>query len=162
MNKEYYIICRTEALLRECIIELEKAGVNSINIYSPKQIEDNRNGKKSFFIGLSVLIIGAVGFALSIFFQYWTSQVDYPINVGGKPFFEVIYSIPVMFAITSLFVIVGGTICFMIISGLPNWNEKSIGEIPLPTDKYVIKFDIENDLTIQTLNSENYDILELK
>jgi hypothetical protein len=161
MNKEYFIICNTEELTEKCIIELERAGACFIDIYSPTKLEYKKTNKKSYYIGLSAFISGAIGFALSIFFQYWISQVDYPINVGGKPFFDVIYSIPVTFALTSLFAALGGIICFMFLSGLPNWNDNKIGEIILPTDKYIIKFCIENNLTIQKLISENFEIIEL-
>jgi hypothetical protein len=162
MYKEYYIISKTEELAEKCIYELERVGASFIDIYSPRKLDYKKTKKKSFYIGLSAFISGVIGFALSILFQYWSSFVDYPINVGGKPFFEIVYSIPVTFALTSLFAALGGIICFMFLSGLPNWDDKKIGEILLPTDKYVIKFSIEGDLSIHTLNSENFDIIELK
>ena len=38
-----------------------------------------------------------------LFFQYWTSAIDWPINVGGKPFDSLPAFIPIAFEATILF-----------------------------------------------------------
>jgi hypothetical protein len=46
---------------------------------------------------------GLTGCALGFLFQYWTSVVDWPLNVGGKPLNSWPAFVPVMFELTILF-----------------------------------------------------------
>ncbi len=51
------------------------------------------------YVALAVGLSGALGALLSL---WWVSAVDYPINVGGKPFFSFPAYIPVIFEVTVL------------------------------------------------------------
>ena len=46
---------------------------------------------------------GLVGLAAAVALEYWTSAVDWPLNVGGKPFFSGPAFVPIMFELTVLF-----------------------------------------------------------
>lgn len=46
---------------------------------------------------------GLVGLASAVALEYWTSAVDWPLNVGGKPFFSGPAFVPIMFELTVLF-----------------------------------------------------------
>ncbi|MGE0192138.1 MAG: DUF3341 domain-containing protein [Planctomycetota bacterium] len=54
-------------------------------------------------LGVVCFVMGAVGCALALAFQYWTSATDWPINVGGKPFDSLPAFVPIAFEITILF-----------------------------------------------------------
>jgi len=51
--------------------------------------------------------------------QWWTSAVDYPINISGKPFFAVEPSVPIMFELTVLFAALGAVAGMFALNGLP-------------------------------------------
>lgn len=48
-------------------------------------------------------VAGVVGLGAGLLLTWWTSAVDWPINVGGKPLFSLPAFIPIMFELTILF-----------------------------------------------------------
>src|SRR5262249_5308736 len=61
-------------------------------------------------------IIGCIGgFSL----QYWTSAVDYPINVGGRPLFSWPSFIPITFETTVLCAAFAAVFGMLGLNGLP-------------------------------------------
>ena len=61
---------------------------------------------------------GIVGISAGFGFQYWTSSIDYPMNLGGKPFFEFLPSVVVAFEAGILFASIGAFIGFLVASEL--------------------------------------------
>lgn len=53
-------------------------------------------------LGLVTLFFGLSGTALALLFMFWTMSVDYPMVIGGKPFFSLPAFIPVTFEVTVL------------------------------------------------------------
>jgi len=49
------------------------------------------------------LVGGLVGFCTGMSMIYWTSAVDYPLIVGGKPFFSPMFAFPIAYELTILF-----------------------------------------------------------
>jgi hypothetical protein len=45
---------------------------------------------------------GAVGLSIGLLFQYWSSAVNWPLNIGGKPFDSLPAFVPVAFETTIL------------------------------------------------------------
>jgi len=98
-----------------------EAGYTRMDAYSPFPVhglseaiglEDHKVPWTTFFAG----VIGAIaGFAL----QYYISVVDYPLNVGGRPFLSWPAFIPVTFETTVLFAAFGAFIGMLAFNGLP-------------------------------------------
>lgn len=62
---------------------------------------------------------GAVGLLVGLFITWWTSAVNWPINVGGKPFFSLPAFIPIMFELTILFAALSSVGALLYACGLP-------------------------------------------
>ncbi|MGZ3797723.1 MAG: DUF3341 domain-containing protein [Pseudobdellovibrionaceae bacterium] len=60
-------------------------------------------GIKRSWIPYVTFVAAAVGLLSGLWLTWWTSAVDWPINVGGKPFFSLPAFIPIMFELTILF-----------------------------------------------------------
>jgi hypothetical protein len=98
-----------------------EAGYTHMDAYSPFPVhglaeaigfEDHKVPWVTFFAG----VIGAIaGFSL----QYYISVVDYPLNVGGRPFLSWPAFIPVTFETTVLFAAFGAFIGMLALNGLP-------------------------------------------
>ena len=80
-------------------------GYRRINGYSPYPIEELSEaiGFTRTSLPLIVLIGGTLGGLGGFFMQYWMAVIDYPLNVGGKPFNSFPLFIPVTFELTVLF-----------------------------------------------------------
>ena len=99
-------------------------GYKEIETYTPFAIHgmDEALGLKPSIVPWATLICGLSGFALAVHMQVWTSAVDWPINIGGKPMVSIPAFLPVIFELT---VLLGGlgTVAFMLfLNGLPNFN----------------------------------------
>lgn len=67
-----------------------------------------------------IFFLGAVlGFFTGMGLQIYTSYVDYPLNIGGKPFFSWPSFFPVAYECTILFSALIGTISMIALNGLP-------------------------------------------
>jgi hypothetical protein len=80
------------------------AGYRQINGYSPFPIEelDEAIGFKRTTLPYIVFAGGVLGALGGFFLQYWTEVMDYPLNVGGKPFNSWPAFIPITFECTVL------------------------------------------------------------
>jgi hypothetical protein len=60
-------------------------------------------GIKRSWIPYVTMVAGTVGLLSGLLLTWWTSAVNWAINVGGKPFFSLPAFIPIMFELTILF-----------------------------------------------------------
>jgi hypothetical protein len=58
-------------------------------------------------LGYAALVFGLSGTLTALFVMYWMAAIDYPITVGGKPFFAFPKYIPIMFEVTVLAAAIG-------------------------------------------------------
>ena len=81
------------------------AGYRVVDAYSPFPVEGVAEaiGFKRTRLPWVVLAGGIIGCLTGYLMQYWISAIDYPINVGGRPYNSIPYFIPVTFEMTILF-----------------------------------------------------------
>ena len=138
-------------------------------IFSPIPVDDSKIiSKRSKSISFWMLTGALFGGMLALLFQYWSSGVDYKINLGGKEFFSLVYSVPIIFEIAVLFSAIFGFTAFLINSGLPRWYldnpviEDNIDGIL--NDTILIYMDITDDNAINNIkynlkDNENIELI---
>lgn len=101
--------------------DVHKAGYKKFDTHTPFPVHgmDKAMGLGNSNVGYFCLLGGITGLSLAIWLQWWTGQIDYPINISGKPFFAFEPSIPVMFELTVLFSAYAAVIGMLLLNGLP-------------------------------------------
>jgi len=97
------------------------AGYRRINGYSPYPIEelDEAIGFTRTSLPLIVLIGGILGGLGGFFMQYWMEVIDYPLNVGGKPYNSWPAFVPITFECTVLVAAFAAVLGMLVLNKLP-------------------------------------------
>jgi hypothetical protein len=101
-------------------------------------------GIKRSWIPYVTFVSGAVGLAAALWLTWWTSAVDWPINVGGKPFFSWPAFVPIMFEVTVLFAALCSVAALFVVTKMPSIDPPSI-DPDLTSHKFAI-FVPQNDV----------------
>lgn len=89
-------------------------------------------------------VAGCVGLLAGLALTYYTSVVDWAINVGGKPMFSLPAFVPILFELTILFAALASVGAFFYLCGLPKVDPPIIDK-DLSCHKFAI-FIPENDV----------------
>ena len=84
--------------------KLHDAGYKKFDCHSPFPIHgmDQAMGLKRSPLGYIVFVVSMLGLIGGITLEWWTSTIDYPLVISGKPFFSYQAYGPVAFAIMVL------------------------------------------------------------
>ena len=103
-----------EAVLFPAVKSVRKAGYKIHDVYTPMPIHglDAVMGLRDTSLHTAGFIYGITGTATAFSFITWVFTTDWPMNIGGKPFFSLPAWIPIMFELTVLFASVGMVLTF--------------------------------------------------
>ena len=109
-----------EALLN-AVRRTRAAGYTHIDAFSPFRIEGMPEALNltSDRVPLATLCGGVFGGMLAYFMLWYVNVVDYPMNVGGRPFHSWPAFIPITFELTVLFAAFGAVLGMLIFNRLP-------------------------------------------
>jgi hypothetical protein len=101
--------------------QTHEAGYRRVNGYSPYPIEELTEaiGFKHTTLPIIVLVGGILGGLGGFFMQYWMEVIDYPLNVGGKPFNSWPAFIPITFECTILVAAFSAVLGMLVLNKLP-------------------------------------------
>lgn len=111
----------------EAMKKLRAENYECFDSFSPFPIHgmDEAQGLKRSPLPYITFLAGITGTACAFALEYWTSAIDWPINVGGKPMNSWPAFVPVMFELTVLF----GGLCtvggMFFLNRLPNITKKA-------------------------------------
>lgn len=98
-----------------------EAGYRRVDAYTPFPVEElgelfeGHHSKIPLIVLIGGIIGGLAGFSLC----YWTSVIDYPIVVGGRPFNSWPSFIPITFECTILGAALSAVVGMIVLNGLP-------------------------------------------
>jgi len=98
-----------------------ETGYRRINAYSPYPIEELAEaiGYHKNWVAPVVFLAGLSGLVGGFALLFWTTVIDYPINVGGRPYLSLPAWIPILFECTVLLASFGALIGMLAMNRLP-------------------------------------------
>lgn len=98
-----------------------ETGYRGVDAYTPFPVHglDEAIGIRRTRLPWVVLIGGILGGLTGYALQYWISAIDYPLNVGGRPYNSWPAFIPVIFELTVLFASFAAVLGMLGLNGLP-------------------------------------------
>lgn len=101
--------------------KIRDSGFQDWDVLTPFPIHglDHAMGLKRSKVPFFTFIGGATGFSLGLFIVWFMNAYDYPLTVGGKPFFSPIFPFPVFYELTILLAAFGTFFGMFIVNKLP-------------------------------------------
>ncbi|MAZ49612.1 MAG: iron ABC transporter [Halobacteriovoraceae bacterium] len=106
MKKDFVVaIFDDEEKLLSGAFKARDKNMEIYDVYTPFPVHglDDAMGIKRSFLPYVTFLAGAAGLTLAVSYQVWTMAIDWPINVGGKPFISWPAFVPISFELTVLF-----------------------------------------------------------
>lgn len=100
---------------------VREAGYEKVDAYSPYPIEELAEALHFHHSRLPLLVLlgGIAGLIGGYSLQYWASVIEYPMNVGGRPFHSWPAFIVPSFETTILFAALTAVLGMLALNGLP-------------------------------------------
>ena len=123
-----------------------------VNTPYPVHGMDGAMDMKPSKLGFVTMFFGLAGIGIALLLMWWTLSVDYPLVIGGKPYFALPAFIPVTFEVTVLMATVFTVVSmFAIFFGLPDNSH------PLHDTDYMKKVSCDHYGIIIETTDPNYN-----
>ena len=150
-EKTYSVIAHFDnpGQLLKAAERVRDAGYKKWDCHSPFPIHgmDAAMGLKRSPVGYISGICAALGGAFAFWLQWWTSSVDYPMIISGKPFNSFQAWVVVTFGLTVLGAAAGAVFGMLIINRLPRWfhgNFYAESFSRFSDDAFIVSIDAED------------------
>lgn len=131
---------RHEQHLRRAVGQVRRRGARIGDVYSPYAIHglDEDLGWRPSRLTWACGICGAAGAVFMLAFQFWTNTIDWPLNVGGKPFNSLPAFVPVTFEAMVLCGAIGTVLAFFVTCRLWPGKQATMIEQHVTDDRFVV------------------------
>ena len=108
--------------------KIREMGYTKLDAMSPFPVHgiDEAIGVPPSKLGWLVIWFSAMGAATALLLIWYVGAISYRLVIGGKPFFDFSYSIPVTFELTVLFTAFAAFLGMWAINGLPRLYHPSM------------------------------------
>ncbi len=117
-----------------------EAGLKILDVYTPYAVHglDHAMGLPPSRLPLVCLLLGLFGAGFKVWFEFWTTSVAWPINVGGKPWNSLPAFVPVTFELMVLFAGVSTFVAFLLVTGLRPGRAPVMPHTRVTDDRFVL------------------------
>ncbi len=124
---------------------IRKSGKKIYDVYTPFPIHgiDDVLALKPTGLHTAGFVFGATGVLLMLLYITWINTVNYPIIVGGKPYFSLPAYVPVLFEVTVLSSSVGMVIVYFVRNRLSPIRQTPVLDKRITDDRFVMAFDLD-------------------
>lgn len=140
-----------ETILLEAVKEARQDHLEILDVYSPFPIHglDEILGLAESRLHIVGFLFGVVGALTAFLSMSWMFTKEWPMIIGGKPYWSVPAFIPITFEFTVLFASIGMVVVFYAVNGLSPRAHTEVLHPRITDDKFAIAFD-----TSQSSNEE--------
>jgi hypothetical protein len=136
------VVCifdREEILVSAATASRER-GVTIADAYAPYPVHGlaAAMGLKASRLPWVCFALGAVSGAAMLVFQHWASAVDWPVNVGGRPWNSFPAFVPIAFEVIVLVAGVGTVAAFLGVAGLRPWRKAEVPDPRVTDDHFAL------------------------
>lgn len=105
----------------EATKQVKRAGYSRIDAFSPYPVEELSELiiKRPTRLPWLIFLGGVVGCIGGYLLQYWTQAIEYPLNVGGRPYNSWVSFLPVTFECTILLASLTAVFGMLFLNGFP-------------------------------------------
>ncbi len=121
MKKDFLLaIYDCEEKLLESAEKARDKNIEMYDVYTPFPVHglDDAMGIKRSFLPYVTFLAGGAGLTAAVALQVWTSAIDWPTIIGGKPFISWPAFVPISFELTVLFAAHTTVLAFLVYNKL--------------------------------------------
>lgn len=137
-----------EADLIEATRTARESNYGIVDVYTPYALHglDRAMGLPPSRLSLICFLFGLFGAAFALAFQFWTSALDWPINVGGKPWNSLPAFVPVTFELMVLFGGLGTVLAFLVVNRLRPGKRPVAPVEGVTDDRFALAVDVTHEM----------------
>lgn len=145
-----------EQIMLDAIRDANKEHLDIYDVVTPFPVHglDPLLGLSESRLHIAGFLFGTLGMLTAFLGMSWIFTDEWPMIIGGKPYWSVPAFIPITFEITVLFAAIGMVVVFYSINGLSPRMETEVLHPDITDDKFAIAFD--------TSSSSNAEISKLE
>lgn len=124
-------------------LRLRHAGCRVLDVYGPYPIHgiEKALGLAPSRLPAVCAGLGAFGAVFAFAFQTWVSTVDWPVRIGGKPFYAWPSFLPIAFELMVLLAGVGTVLALLVTRRLLPWRTDPPAFSRVTDDRFVVAVD---------------------
>ena len=120
--------------------EARESGLQIIDAFTPYAVHglDAAMGLRASRLPWVCFFAAITGAALKLWFEFWTSMVDWPLNIGGKPWNSLPAFVPVTFEVMVLSAGLATVFVFLLLARLRPGKRPAVAHSRVTDDRFVL------------------------
>lgn len=120
--------------------EARESGLQIIDAFTPYAVHglDAAMGLRASRLPWVCFFAAITGAALKLWFEFWTSMVDWPLNIGGKPWNSLPAFVPVTFEVMVLSAGLATVFVFLLLARLRPGKQPAVAHPRVTDDRFVL------------------------
>jgi len=140
MNRRLTGVFANERDVLAVTTECRERGFEIVDVYTPYPVHGIQQamGLRHTRIPFICFLLAMTGAALMFWFQWWTSAISWPTNIGGKPLNSLPAFIPVTFEAAVLFGGLGTILVLLLRCRLFPWSKPQLPAPRVTDDRFAL------------------------
>ena len=142
-------------VMMQGIDKLQKNSIAIYDVYTPMPIHgiDAKLGVKESRLGYAAFMFGCLGGTVIFSIIYYFMVHDWPMNIGGKPYFSIPNFVPATFEWTVLFTAFGMAFTFFYATHLFPGRAPRVMDLRATDDRFVIAIDAKGSVSHEDITN---------